>query len=119
MQLNREQAAKDRDRAAYELAERTKLYKQRKAQYEALIAEYRIWLKQNLGRINTSMDNVIHNNNSELTVAGYEDALITAAENLANYSKDAALDAARYERDYQDKFRGNNTTATRATKSNS
>jgi hypothetical protein len=101
--LEREQARLDRERAAAELAERTRLYKQRKAEYAGLIANYQAWLKQNLGRINIST-NLIENKNTELTVAGYEEALIGLSEELAKYSQDAARDAAMYENIYKDKM---------------
>jgi hypothetical protein len=73
MRLTREQAARDRDRAQVELLERTKLYQQRKVQYAKLIAEYQTWLKQNLGRINTSTFDALLSNNTELVVIGCED----------------------------------------------
>jgi hypothetical protein len=101
--LEREKARMDRDRAAAELAERTKLYKQRKLEYAGLIANYQTWLKQNLGRINTST-NFMENKNTELAVAGYEEALIGISEDLAKYSKDATRDAAMYENIYKDKM---------------
>jgi len=119
MRLTRERAVRDRERADVELLERTQLYQQRKAQYAKLIAEYQTWLKQNLGRINTSSFDALLSNNPELVVIGCEDALISMMEDLAKYSKDVTLDASRYERDYQDKVRSSNGSVTRTSKSHS
>lgn len=102
--LLREQATRDRDRAVLELKQRGALYTQRKAQYKELASAYDIWLKQNIGRINTSMANPLSNTNTELAVAGYEDVLITMSENLAKYSEEVTKEAARYERNYQEKL---------------
>jgi hypothetical protein len=119
MALMREQARRDRDRAAFELAERAKLYKQRKAQYSEWIAAYQIWLKQNQGRINTSRGDAFHNNNTDMAVAGYENELINVSERLARYSEESNEEAARYEREYQEKVAGSNTAVTRASKTRS
>jgi hypothetical protein len=119
MRLTRERVVRDRERADVELLERTQLYQQRKAQYAKLIAEYQTWLKQNLGRINTSSFDALLSNNPELVVIGCEDALISMMEDLAKYSKDVTLDASRYERDYQDKVRSSSGSVTRTSKSHS
>jgi hypothetical protein len=56
-------------------------------QYAKLIAEYQTWLKQNLGRINTSTFDALLSNNTELVVIGCEDALISMMEDLASTAK--------------------------------
>jgi hypothetical protein len=109
MPLLREQATRDRDRAAWELQQRTALHAQRKAQYKELATAYAVWLQQNLGRINTSMADPLHNTNTELAVVGYEDGLIGLSETLAKYSEETTKDAARYEKAYQDKMSNRNT----------
>ena len=110
--LEREWAKRNRDRAIAELAERAKLFADRQAQYNTFAANYQAWLKQNLGRINTSMGDGYTNNNSELTVAGYEDELINTTERLAKYSDQISSEVARYENDYQAKLSGNAPTRT-------
>jgi hypothetical protein len=116
--LELERAKRDRDRAALELPERMKLYQQRKAEYEELVNSYQSWLKQNQGRINIAPIEAFHNVNTEVSVAGYEDALIGLSENLAKYSKKIVDDTARYEMDYRDKASNANssTTVARSTK---
>ena len=113
MRLTREKALRDRERAGVELLERTKLYQQRKGQYAKLIAEYQTWLKQNLGRINSSTFDPPLSNNTELVVIGCEDTLISMTEDLAKYSKEVTLDAARYERNYQDNVSASKASVTR------
>lgn len=110
--LEREWAKRNRDRAIAELAERARLFADRQAQYNTLAANYQTWLKQNRGRINTSMGDGYTNNNSELTVAGYEDELISATERLAKYSDRISTEVARYENDYQSKLSGSAPTTT-------
>jgi hypothetical protein len=102
--LYREQATRDRERAARELTERVALYEQKKSQYKEVVSAYQVWLKQNQGRINTSMNDVLKGTNTELAVAGFEQGLIGLAENLAKYSKHATQDAAGYEQNYQEKI---------------
>jgi hypothetical protein len=111
MALLREQATRDRGRAAWELGQRTALHSWRKGQYKRLASEYDAWLKQNMGRINTSMADPLRNTNTEMAVLGYEDGLISLSETLAKYTEETTKDAARYERQYQDKM--SNATAAR------
>ena len=93
------------------------MYQQRKAQYQELVANYQTWLKQNQGRINTSPGDALHPVNSELAVAGYEDALIGLSENLAKYSQKTTSEAAGYEITLRDKTSSNGSaTVARATK---
>lgn len=106
--LLKEQATRDRDRATLELLQRSAIYNQRKTQYKELATEYQTWLKQNLARINTSLATPLSNTNTELDVASYEDGLIAMSENLAKYSLDTTKDAARYEKQYQDKLSNQN-----------
>jgi hypothetical protein len=115
--LELECAKRDRDRAAQELPERIKLYQQRKAQYQELVNNYQAWLKQNQGRINTTPIEAFHNVNTELSVAGYEDALIGLSENLAKYSMKIVGDTAGYEMGYRNKAANHSTsTVARTTK---
>jgi len=109
--LELERAKRDRDRAAQELPERIKLYQDRKAQYEQLVNGYQAWLKQNQSRINTTPIEAFHNVNTEVSVAGYEDALIGLSENLANYSKKIVDETARYEMGYREKASNSSTVA--------
>ena len=90
MALELEQATRDRDRAAMELSQRVLFYAQRKAQYQEVVSSYDAWLKQNLSQINTSVADPLSGNNTELAVIGYEDGLISLAENLANTPKKRA-----------------------------
>lgn len=99
--LLREQATRDRTRAAWELGQRNGLFAQRKARYKEVATAYDVWLKQNLGRINTSLADPLRGTNTELAVAGYEDGLIGLSEDLAKYSEDATKNAASYEKRYQ------------------
>ena len=116
--LELERAKRDRERATQELPERLKLYQQRKAQYQELVNNYQAWLKQNQGRINTTSIDAFHNVNTELSIAGYEDALIGLSENLAKYSKKIAGDTAGYEMAYREKASSTGTsTVALATKS--
>ena len=116
--LELERAKRDRDRAAQELPERLKLYQQRKAQYQELVNGYQAWLKQNLGRINTTPIEAFHNVNTEVSVAAYEESLIGLSENLAKYSKKIVDETAGYEMDYRDKASNSPTsTVARTTKS--
>jgi hypothetical protein len=117
--LARQQAKRDLDRAAYELVERTKLYQQRKARYQQLVAEYQMWLRQNSGRINASFGDAFNHTNSELEVAGYESEMINISERLAKYSEETTADMARYEQDFKDKNSGANTSVARTTKKHS
>ncbi len=100
--LHKEQATRNRDRANWELHQRSALYNQRKTRYKELVSEYQSWLKQNLTRINTSMATPLKNTNTELEVAGYEDGLIALSENLARYSQETTKDAALYEKLYHE-----------------
>jgi hypothetical protein len=77
---------------------------------------YDAWLKQNLGRINTSMADPLSGNNTELSAVGYEDGLIGLAENLAKYTEQAARDAARFENAYQDRLANRSAPSARPTK---
>lgn len=105
-----ERAKRDRDRAALELPERIKLYQQRKAQYQELVNSYQAWLKQNQGRINTTPIEALHNVNTEVAVAGYEDALIGLSENLGKYSRKIVDETAGYEMSYRAKASNNSTS---------
>jgi hypothetical protein len=102
--LYREQATRDRERAAAELTQRAALYEQKKSQYKEVVSAYQEWLKQNQGRINPSMNDLLKGTNTELAVAGFEQGLIGLAEDLAKYSKHATQDAAGYEQNYQEKI---------------
>ncbi len=102
VRLGFERATRDRARAAWELQQRTALHLQRKAQYQEVASAYLVWLKQNSGRINTSMADPLHNTNSETAAASYEDGLISLSETLAKYTQNATRDAAIYEKLYQD-----------------
>jgi hypothetical protein len=106
MALEFEHATRDRDRSALELGQRNALFAQRKAQYQQLVAAYQVWLKQNLGRINTSMSDPLNNRNTELAVIAYEDGLVMLADNLAKYSDQVTRDAARYENTFQERKSG-------------
>lgn len=101
--LHDEQFNRHRERANWELQQRSGLYNERKIRYKELATEYQSWLKQNLGRINTSMATPLSGTNTELEVAGYEDKLVALSEDLATYSKKATEDAALYEKLYQDR----------------
>jgi len=99
--LLREEGARHRDRAAWELQQRTALFSQRKAQYKEQIAAYRVWFKQNEARINACKPDLMRGPNPELEVAGFEEGLIGLAQTLAKYSESATKDAAHYEKAYQ------------------
>jgi len=116
MALELEQATRDRERAAIELSQRADLYAQRKAQYQEVVSSYDAWLKQNLNQINTSVADPLSGNNTELAVIGYEDGLISLAENLAKYSEEASRDAARFENAYQEKVANRSRAVSRSAK---
>lgn len=101
--LMREEATLHRDRAGWELKQRSALHAQRKAQYKALVVAYQAWLKQNQGRINASMTDMIRGTNTEIGVAGYEEALVGLSETLAKYTEEVTKDVAHYERNYREK----------------
>jgi hypothetical protein len=108
VRLELEKATRDRERAAWELQQRTALHLQRKTQYKEVASAYSTWLKQNLSRINTSMADPLRNTNTELAAAGYEDGLIGLSETLAKYTANATRDAAMYENNYQEKLANRN-----------
>ena len=114
--LELERAKRERDRAALELPDRIKLYQQRKAQYQELVNGYQAWLKQNQVRINTTPIEAFHNVNTEVSVAGYEEALIGLSENLAKYSKKIVSETADYEMQYREKASNGSATVARSTK---
>ena len=116
MALELEQATRDRERAAIELSQRADLYAQRKARYQEVVSSYDAWLKQNLNQINTSVADPLSGNNTELAVIGYEDGLISLAENLAKYSEEASRDAARFENAYQEKVANRSRAVSRSAK---
>jgi hypothetical protein len=103
--LQREQATRDRTRAAWELQQRAALYAQRKARSKELAASYAAWLKQNLGPINNQTVKLLDDSNTELAVT-CEDELLGLSEGLAKYTQLATTDAAQYEKAYQDKMSG-------------
>lgn len=118
--LQQEQAALDRQRAEWELKQRAALESEQRQQLKQLATSYENWLKQNSARINTSIGDPLHNTDTELDLAGYEDQLITMFENLAKYGQNATKEAARYEKTYQEKASGNSPAVTvRASKKKS
>jgi len=72
--------------------------------------------EQNLNQINTSVADPLSGNNTELAVIGYEDGLISLAENLAKYSEEASRDAARFENAYQEKVANRSPAVSRSAK---
>ena len=92
-----------RDRAGWELKQRTALHAQRKVQCKASVVAYQAWIKQNQGRINASMTDMIRGTNTELGVAGYEEALVGLSETLAKYTEEVTKDVAHHERNYREK----------------
>jgi len=101
--LQREQATRDRTRAAWELQQRTALYAQRKAQYKEVAAAYEAWFKQNLGPINSQTAQLLDDATVEMAVH-CEEELIGLSESLAKYTERATTDAAQYEQAYQKKM---------------
>jgi hypothetical protein len=117
MALEVEQATRDRARAADELTQRAALYQQRKSQYLQALAAYEVWLKRSLGKIDASMDDPLSGHNTELAVMGYEDGLITLAENLSKYSEATTREAARFDNSYlEQSANGGGTAVARQTK---
>jgi hypothetical protein len=111
MALAVEQATRDRERSAFELKQRATLYAQHEAQYKEMASAYDTWLKQNLVRINTSVEDPLSGHNTELAVIGYEDGLIRLAENLAKYTEETTRDAAHFENEYQEKISNRSSSA--------
>jgi len=110
VRLELEQATRDRERANWELQQRTAIHLQRKTQYKEVASAYAAWLHQNIGRINTSMADPLRNTNTELNAAGFEDGLIGLSETLAKYTANATRDAAMYENNYQDRLANRSAT---------
>lgn len=101
--LQREQATRDRARAAWELQQRAPLYAQRKAQYKEVAAAYAAWVKQNLGPVTTQTAQLLDDATVELAVH-CEEELIGLTESLAKYTERTTTDAAQYEQAYQKKM---------------
>jgi hypothetical protein len=98
--VKREQATLHRNRALWELQQRTSLYTQRKADYKELAASYAAWMKQNVGPASGSAAKLMQEGTAEAALR-CEEELIGFAENLAKFSQAATLDAAQYELQYQ------------------
>jgi len=101
--LQREQATRDRTRAAWELQQRAALYAQRKAQYKDVAANYTAWLKKNLGPVNSQTAQALDDATVEMAVQ-CEEQLIGLSEDLATYTADATRYAAQHEWAYQKKM---------------
>jgi hypothetical protein len=101
--LQRELAARNRTRAAWELQQRAALYAQRKAQYKEVAASYTTWLKRNLGPIDSPTAQLLDDAKIEFAVSCEED-LIGSSEKLAQYTTEATRHAAQYEVAYQKKM---------------
>lgn len=101
--LQRERAARDRARSAWELQQRSALYAQRKTRSKAVAASYAAWVKQNGAPVNSQTAQLLNDTNTEIAV-GCEEDLIGLSEGLAKYTEAATLDAAQYERAYQERM---------------
>ncbi len=94
----REQATRDRNRAALELQQRSALYAERKARYKELAASYAAWLKQNVA-VSSATAKLLDDGSADVALQ-CEESLIQLAENLRKYHEDATTDAAVYEQAY-------------------
>ena len=99
--LQRELVTRERDRATWELQQRTVLYAQRKAKYKEVATAYGTWLKQNMGTVNSNQTAQLLDDASMETAVRCEEELIKAAETLGKYSADITSLAAVYESSYQ------------------
>jgi hypothetical protein len=95
-----EKATLDRNRAAWELQQRTPLYTRRRAAYKQLASEYSAWLKQNAPHATNTTTQVMEDSALE-TAVRCEEELISMAERLAKYSEDSTTGAAQYEAQYR------------------
>ncbi len=102
--LRKEVAARHRDRAAWELAQRTALVADNKRTLKVLASAYRGWLTLNLDKINatTTPGGVLGGANTEIDVAGFEGTFVAQAERLAQYSQSATRDASAHEMRYRE-----------------
>jgi hypothetical protein len=66
--------------------------------------------------MNTSVADPLHNTNTEIAAAQYEDGLIGLSEELAKYTQDVTKNAAYYERAYQDTLSGSAVRTSRPAK---
>ena len=112
--LNKEIAAKHRERAIWELQQRNALFADQRLKLKDLASSYQNFLKNNQGKINasTAPPDLLRGANTEIEVAQYEVSFVDAALDLAKYSEAATKDAANY----QDMFLQGNG-AIRATRS--
>jgi hypothetical protein len=100
--LNKDTAARHRERAKWELQQRTVLFTDQKLKLNDLANSYQNWLKNNQDKINasTAPGDLLRGTNTEVAVAEYEVSFIDAAYDLAKYSEAATKDAASYEELY-------------------
>lgn len=102
--LRKEMAARHRDRATWELAQRTALVADHKGKLKALASAYQNWLKINLDKINasTTAGDMLRGANTEMDVAGFEMTFVGAAERLAKYAENVTGDVSHHEVEYRD-----------------
>jgi hypothetical protein len=100
--LNKDTAAKHRDRAIWELQQRNALVADQRLKLKDLASSYQHWLKTNQDRINgsTAQEDLLRGANTGIEVAQYEVSFIDAAYDLAKYSEAGNKDAANYQELY-------------------
>src|SRR5262249_10786409 len=86
--LNKQTAARHRERAGFELQQRAALLADQKLKLKDQVSGYQNWLKTHEGNISGSV---------EVAVAEYELSFIDAAVELAKYSEAVTRDVASYE----------------------
>jgi hypothetical protein len=97
--LNKETAELHRERANWELQQRTALFMDQKVGLKDLVSAYQNWFRKNQDKINASVApaDLLRGINTEIVVAEYEVSFIDAAYELAKYSESATKDAASFE----------------------
>lgn len=97
--LNKDTAAKHRERAIWELQQRNALFADQRLKLKELASSYQNWLKNNQGKINasTAPADLLRGANTEIEVAQCEVSFVDAALDLAKYSEAATKDAANYQ----------------------
>jgi hypothetical protein len=100
--LNKEVAAKHRERAIWELQQRNALFADHRLKLKDLASSYQNWLKNNQGKINasTAPGELLRGANTEIEVAQYEVSFVDAACDLAKFSEAATKEAANYQEMY-------------------
>jgi CII-binding regulator of phage lambda lysogenization HflD len=103
-QIKVEGATNHHNRAAWDMGERGKLFVKYRAQCNDLASAYLALLQNHrpeIDAISASADIAMIPYRIEVGAASFEAELLKDAESLANFSREATLDAANYEWDYQ------------------